>query len=227
MKKKLYCVSAVALILVLSVGVAMHFKSRASAADGVKEESPTVVAYDKSDTRFDKYVIDETLINDPNHNLMSNETTLDQYNIDDVEVIVYPLSDTHLNDVLGQKKLEDHVLTETKGNYIPTSFWNLDTYGPYQYSIVNMQHYVYTGFYFNVDYKNCIAMSMGTLNSGHQNVTFGLYETGTNTCVTSWTCDPQSIAGLGFTNLNAYKTYYIKFSISSGSLTGSGYVMHD
>ncbi len=227
MRKKLYCFSAVALILVLSVGVVMHFKSRASAADGAKEESPSVVEYDKSDTRFDKYVIDETLINDPDHNLMDNQTTLDQYNIDDVEVVVYPLGDTHLNDALGQERLEEHVLAEAKGNYIPTSFWNLDTYGSYQYAIVNMQHYVYTDFYFNVDYKNCIAMSMGTLDSLHQDITIGLYETGTNTRVTHWTGDPQSIAGLGFINLNAYKTYYIKFSINSGSLTGSGYVMHD
>lgn len=227
MKKKLYCFSAIALALVLFVGVGMRFKSRALAEDVDGEEQSSVVVYDKSDVRFDKYVIDETLIDDPNHNLMSNQNTLDQYNIEDVEVVVYPLGDEHLNTVLGQAKTEDHVLSEERGDNIPNSFWNLDTMGPYQYSIVNMQHHVYTGYYFNADYKNCIAMSMGTLNSSHHNITIGLYETGTNTYVATWTGDPQSIGGLGFVNLNAYKTYYIKFSISGGLLSGSGYIMHD
>lgn len=220
---RLYCFGAITMVTILSVGIGMRIYPQSSAEE--RKKYPSVVY--GPDSLFYKYATDESLINGSELNPVSGQNAYNQSDAEDVEVIVYPLDDNHLSMVLEQAKTENQVLSKERGDNIPTLVWNLDAAGPYQYSISNMQHYVYTGYCFLPDYKNSLAMNMGTLNSGHRNITINLYESGTNISVATWTGDPQTIRGIGFVNLYVNKLYYIKFSISNGSLSGSGYVLHD
>ncbi len=142
------------------------------------------------------------------------------------QIVVYGPDDTHLDAITEAQKTEPEILDELKGNSIPTTYWNLYN-GPYQFFFVSLSGSTYLNRLFTTDTKNCIAMSMGSLNSGGHNITVTLYSGLNRTYVMSWTGDPQSISGLGFTNLDPNQLYYFKFEVSSGTLTGSGYVLYD
>lgn len=228
MKKKRISIfgSAFALCAALICSALLFSKTEGASAKAAvsDEETPYIIVYEKGEMK-NVPEIDKDLLNDPKHNLMVNY--IDDFDYSDSYVEEYALGDTRFDALLSDISIEVHTLVETKGDNIPTSFWNL-TNNPYQYAIVNMKNYVYTDFYFNVDSEDCIAMSMGTLDSGGADIKILLYEVGSNNVVQQWTGDPQSIVGLGFCGLNQYKNYYVKFLANQAdSVSGSGYIMHD
>lgn len=187
---------------------------------------PIVYSYEDKDymEAIKDFVYDEESAKDPKHNLMVDY--VDNFKYSQSSPIEYSLGDSEYEFMVDSEKIETHYLQDTKGNNIPTSFWNL-TNNPYQYAIVNMYSSCYTDFYFNTNSNGYISMSMGTLNSGGNNITIECYELGgSSNPVMSWTGNPQSIQGLGWGPLNQYKLYYFKFIIGSGSLSGSGYIHH-
>ncbi len=152
---------------------------------------------------------------------------IEKFDYSDSYIVEYPLEDTGFNVVKSEVSSKVHELVETKGGTVPTSFWNLSN-GAYQFAMVNIRNYVYTDYYFNVDAEDCIAMSMGTLDSDGADMRISLCEVGSNNVVQQWTGNPESILGLGFCNLNQYKNYYVKFeAYQADSVSGSGYIMHD
>lgn len=188
--------------------------------------SSGVIAYEKGDPAWDeiakKYDI-ESLNNTP-----YNELTMDLVDDSDyskAEVKAYPIGDeSFIAPAIDQDAVIDH-LQEVKGNNIPTSYKNLAN-GAYHYSITNMQSYVYTNYYFNVNSQNMIIMSLDSFNSGGHNITIRCYEVGSNNQVHSWTGNPELYSGIAWPGLDQNKLYYFKFEISGGTLSGSGSIYH-
>ena len=199
MRKYIYLLAALTLVVIMAWGVGKHYVSYAASERFYNSGGG------KSQRKTEEPLSDR---------------------IEPVHVIEYGIEDGNCFETGYSSDNENHFLYEEKGNSIPTQFWNLSV-NTYQFSINNMHQYVYTNYYFAPDSNCCIAMSMGTLNSGGNNVTINMYETTNNICVASWTGNPQSIVGLGWTNLNPNKFYYFKFMISSGTLSGGGTVLHD
>lgn len=188
--------------------------------------SSGVIAYEKGDPAWDeiakKYDI-ESLNNTPYDELTMD--LVDDSDYSKAEVKAYPIGDeSFIAPAIDQDAVIDH-LQEVKGNNIPTSYKNLAN-GAYHYSITNMQSYVYTNYYFNVNSQNMIIMSLDSFNSGGHNITIRCYEVGSNNQVHSWTGNPELYSGIAWPSLDQNKMYYFKFEISGGTLSGSGSIYH-
>lgn len=188
--------------------------------------SSGVIAYEKGDPAWDeiakKYDI-ESLNNTPYDELTMD--LVDDSDYSKAEVKAYPIGDeSFIAPAIDQDAVIDH-LQEVKGNNIPTLYKNLAN-GAYHYSITNMQSYVYTNYYFNVNSQNKIIMSLDSFNSGGHNITIRCYEVGSNNQVHSWTGNPELYSGIAWPSLNQNKMYYFKFEISGGTLSGSGSIYH-
>lgn len=188
--------------------------------------SSGVIAYEKGDPAWDeiakKYDI-ESLNNTPYDELTMD--LVDDSDYSKAEVKAYPIGDeSFIAPAIDQDAVIDH-LQEVKGNNIPTSYKNLAN-GAYHYSITNMQSYVYTNYYFNVNSQNMIIMSLDSFNSGGHNITIRCYEVGSNNQVHSWTGNPELYSGIAWPGLDQNKLYYFKFEISGGTLSGSGSIYH-
>lgn len=188
--------------------------------------SSGVIAYEKGDPAWDeiakKYDI-ESLNNTPYDELTMD--LVDDSDYSKAEVKAYPIGDeSFIAPAIDQDAVIDH-LQEVKGNNIPTLYKNLAN-GAYHYSITNMQSYVYTNYYFNVNSQNKIIMSLDSFNSGGHNITIRCYEVGSNTQVHSWTGNPELYSGIAWPSLDQNKMYYFKFEISGGTLSGSGSIYH-
>lgn len=114
-----------------------------------------------------------------------------------------------------------------RGNNPPTEPYNL-LGNPYYYYIIGMHDHVFTDCYFKSDSNGCISISVNGLNSGGDFIriklcrrTFFDY-----TSVSSWTGNPQSIQGLGFSGLSTTEDYFFLFETLSSSteVNGSGYI---
>lgn len=229
MKRKALMIAAIAAVCIC--GATVITSNLNAFASNEKPAKPVVYSLDNQEyseivnSLKEKYSVmtDEELAKDPLHNLSVDYT--DDFSYERSTPVEYPLGDTEHSFSYDAAKLEMRNLIEERGTSIPTYFWNLSN-SPYQYTIFEMHNQLYTDCYFNVSSNNSIEMSMGTLYSGGNNITITLYETGTNQSVMSWTGNPQSIQGLGWGPLNPLKTYYFKFSISSGTLYGSGRIHH-
>lgn len=188
--------------------------------------SSGVIAYEKGDPAWDeiakKYDI-ESLNNTPYDELTMD--LVDDSDYSKAEVKAYPIGDeSFIAPAIDQDAVIDH-LQEVKGNNIPTLYKNLAN-GAYHYSITNMQSYVYTNYYFNVNSQNKIIMSLNSFNSGGHNITIRCYEVGSNNQVHSWTGNPELYSGIAWPSLDQNKMYYFKFEISGGTLSGSGSIYH-
>jgi hypothetical protein len=115
----------------------------------------------------------------------------------------------------------------SRGNNPPTQPYNLSG-NPYYYYIIGMHDHVFTDCYFKPDSNGCISISVNGLNSGGDSIriklcrrTFFDY-----TSVGSWTGNPQSIQGLGFSGLSTTEDYFFLFETLSSSteVNGSGYI---
>ena len=160
--------------------------------------SSGVIAYEKGDPAWDeiakKYDI-ESLNNTPYDELTMD--LVDDSDYSKAEVKAYPIGDeSFIAPAIDQDAVIDH-LQEVKGNNIPTSYKNLAN-GAYHYSITNMQSYVYTNYYFNVNSQNMIIMSLDSFNSGGHNITIRCYEVGSNNQVHSWTGNPEHYSGIAW-----------------------------
>lgn len=230
MNRKTLILTAMTLAVICSGAVVSEYATEAFAKTNDKTE-PVVYALDNeeyaeilSNLEKDGTLLSEKeLLEDPRHNLSVDYT--DGFVYTRTTPVEYVLGDKEHAFNTDMSKLETHILEEVKGNSIPAYFWDLNN-RPYQYAIANMQNYVYTDYYFNISSNNSIEMSMGTLNSGGRNITITLYEVGTNNAVMSWTGNPQSLQGLGWGPINPNKQYYFRFSITSGTLSGSGIIHH-
>ena len=188
--------------------------------------SSGVIAYEKGDPAWDeiakKYDM-ESLNNTPYDELTMD--LVDDSDYSKAEVKAYPIGDeSFIAPAIDQDAVIDH-LQEVKGNNIPTLYKNLAN-GAYHYSITNMQSYVYTNYYFNVNSQNKIIMSLDSFNSGGHNITIRCYEVGSNNQVHSWTGNPELYSGIAWPSLDQNKMYYFKFEISGGTLSGSGSIYH-
>ncbi|MBR4144994.1 MAG: hypothetical protein IKU06_05995 [Lachnospiraceae bacterium] len=188
--------------------------------------SSGVIAYEKGDPAWAEIAKEhdiESLKNDP-----CDELTLDLVDDSDyskAEVEAYLVGDeTFIAPTIDQDAEIDH-LQEVRGNTIPTLFKNLSN-GAYHYSITNMQSFVYTNYYFNVNSQGMIIMSLDSFNSGGHNITIRCYEVGSNNEVHAWTCNPELYSGVAWPGLDQNKLYYFKFEISGGTLSGSGSIYH-
>jgi len=110
------------------------------------ETSLYVVAYEKGDPTWAEFELDaEALKNVPCDELTQDNAA--DFDYSKVKVDEYALGDEGLVTPAMSADDEIHILQENRGNYIPTSYWNLDN-NAYHYSITNMQSYAYTGCYF-------------------------------------------------------------------------------
>lgn len=198
-----------------------------------KDESksiPQPIIYTLDNKEYAEYtksfVYDEdALKNDARHNLSMDLE--DNFVYTNTTPIVYSLDDETYDSGIDMSEPKMQNLEETKGNYPPTSFWNLANGNDYQYHIPSMSSSVFTNYYFSLNSIDFISMSVNNLNSGGNNITISCYEVGNpSTAVMSWTGNPQTIQGLGWGPLNPYKTYYFEFEISTGTLYGTGKIHH-
>lgn len=229
MIKKHLIVAAMIVASVCSCVVVGKNVHTAFAKEGSNSISqPIVYTLDNKEyTEYTKdFVYDEdALKNDSKHNLAMDLE--DDFVYTNTTPVVYALEDETYDSAIDMSKTKIQYLEETRGNYPPTSFWNLANGNDYQYHIPSMSSYLFTNYYFSVNSIDYISMSMGTLNSGGNNFTITCYEVGNpSTAVMGWTGDPQTIQGLGWGPLNPYKTYYFKFEISTGTLYGAGKIYH-
>lgn len=225
MVKKHLIVASMVLASVCSCLVVGKNVNRVFAQDN-KGISSGIIAYEKGDPAWDeiakKYDI-ESLNNTPYDELTMD--LVDDSDYSKAEVKAYPIGDeSFIAPAIDQDAVIDH-LQEVKGNNIPTSYKNLAN-GAYHYSITNMQSYVYTNYYFNVNSQNMIIMSLDSFNSGGHNITIRCYEVGSNNQVHSWTGNPELYSGISWPGLDQNKMYYFKFEISGGTLSGSGSIYH-
>ncbi len=149
-----------------------------------------------------------------------------QWDESEAFVTVYELD----NEITSQNNAdaEIHYLRETRSGDIPSAFWNLDTSGDYQYALVVVQNFVYTDFCFGCDTEGYIAMSFGSLDTNGKNMRISIINSANDSVVSSWTGDPESIAGLGWGGLSEFRTYYFKFeAYEADSVSGTGWIMHD
>lgn len=198
-------------------------------ADSGKAADSQVIVYAKDDKAYAER-LSQLLTEDVNEKFSMQEkikAEADNFVYTSPVAMEYALDDETHSAPIWDENAEIHCLTDMdiRGNYVPTSFWNLDSFGSYQYRIVNMHQYAYTDYYFNVSSSGYIVMGMGTLDSGGNDITIRCYECGTYNEVMSWTGNPQSVSGLGWP-LNKYKTYYFKFEINTGTLSGNGTIYH-
>lgn len=229
MKRKTIIIAAIATVCIC--GTTVVASSLNAFASNKKEVKPVVYSLDNREyseivnslKEKSSLMTEEELVNNPLHNLSVDYT--DDFSYERSTPVEYRLGDTEHAISYDAAKLDMHRLMEERGTAIPTYFGNLGN-SPYQYTILEMRSRLYTDCYFNVSSNNSIEMSMGTLSAGGNNITITLYETGNNNAVMYWTGNPQSIQGLGWGPLNPFKTYYFKFSISSGFLSGSGMIHH-
>lgn len=223
MVKKHLIVASMVLASVCSCLVVGKNVNAAFAKSG-NETSPYVVAYEKGDPMWAEFELDEeALKNVPYHEL--TQDIADDFDYSKVKVDEYAIGDESFTSPAISADDEIHILQEDRGNYIPTSYWNLDN-SAYHYSITNMQSYVYTDYYFAPNSQGKIYMSLDSFNSGGNNITIRCYEVSSNSEVAHWTNNPQIYSGLAWTGLSQNKMYYFKFEISSGTLSGSGTIYH-
>jgi hypothetical protein len=188
--------------------------------------SSGVIAYEKGDPAWDEIAKEhdiESFENNP-----YDELTLDLVDDSDyskAEVEIYCVGDeTFIAPTVDQDAEINH-LQEVRGNNIPSLFKDLSQ-GPYNYSITNMQSYVYTNRYFNVNSQGQIIMSLNSFNSGGHNITIRCCEVGSNYDAHVLTFNPELYSGVTWPGLDQNKMYYFKFEISGGTLSGSGSIYH-
>ena len=188
------------------------------------ESSPYVVTYEKDDPAWAEFELDAEALKNVPYDELTQDNAAD-FDYSKVKVDEYALGDEGLVTPAMSADDEIHILQENRGNFIPTSYWNLDN-NAYHYSITNMQSYAYTGCYFAPNSQGKIYMSLDSFNSGGNNITIRCYEVSSNSEVAHWTNNPQIYSGLAWTGLSQNKMYYFKFEISSGTLSGSGTIYH-
>lgn len=123
---------------------------------------------------------------------------------------------------------EDVIIPSVRGNAPPNFLYNL-TKSPYTYSINGMTQFLYTDFFFNPDSNGGLAISTDGLNSGGKSIKIQLmYYNGLfDSVVTTWTGNPQSIQGLGYSNLSTSGRYHFLFkAYDADSVSGEGMIHH-
>lgn len=108
----------------------------------------------------------------------------------------------------------------------PTLFHNLsERY--YVLHFPNVTNYTYSLVYFSPDALGRVSLYTHTIKSEGKKIAIHLYEKSSGASVSSWYGDPQSIRGLGFSNLDASSYYYFKFQVyEASSINGYGYIHH-
>lgn len=113
-----------------------------------------------------------------------------------------------------------------KSSSRPTLFHNLsERYYVLHFS--NVTDYTYSLVYFSPDSLGRVSLYTNTIESEGKKIAIHLYKRSSGASVSSWYGDPQSIRGLGFSNLDASSYYYFKFEVyEASSINGYGYIHH-
>lgn len=228
MKKKGVVITAISSLLVLACAFTVAKPVVSFAKALAKEDTGAFVeVYEKDSTAFSM-----------NRSTSGYVDVLDgelpdfaQWDESEAFVTVYELDDEIVPQEITTQNNADaeiHYLRETRSGDIPSAFWNLDTSGDYQYALVEVQNFVYTDFCFGCDTEGYIAMSFGSLDTNGKNMRISIINSANDSVVSSWTGDPESIAGLGWGGLSEFRTYYFKFeAYEADSVSGTGWIMHD
>ncbi|MCH5272804.1 MAG: hypothetical protein J1E35_03950 [Lachnospiraceae bacterium] len=115
---------------------------------------------------------------------------------------------------------------QVRANEAPTRGYDLSNRA-YHYQFSGVDNYTFTRYYFKPDTDGHLIISVDDWNSGGAEVKIELYVKGTflfsDTLVSTWTGDPATILGIGYTSLNPDKNYYFKFlPYMAESISGEG-----
>lgn len=116
---------------------------------------------------------------------------------------------------------------EARGELVPTKIWDWSK-GNYRYYLDNVTDYVMTSYVFSPDENGCLSISTDGISTAGENITISLKRSGTfvEHTVQSWTGNPQSIQGLGFSGLDPEKYYYFYFYVNRGVTANGGGIIH-
>lgn len=126
--------------------------------------------------------------------------------------------------------LESRVLFEqggqTRANEAPSQEYDLSD-RVYHYQFSGVDNFTYTRYYFKPHADGHLILSVDNWNSGGAAVKIELYEKGwfflPDTLISTWTGDPATILGLGYSSLDPDKAYYFKFlPYMAESISGEG-----
>ena len=139
-----------------------------------------------------------------------------------VEVVEYELTgDTEITEYTSGEK---EVLTRSSSR--PDTPHDLsERY--YVLHFPNVTNYTYSLVYFKPDSLGRVSIYTNSIISGGKRIAIYLYKRNGNECVSSWYGNPQSIRGLGYSNLQTSENYYFKFEVyEASSINGTGYIHH-
>lgn len=113
-----------------------------------------------------------------------------------------------------------------RANAAPIREYDLSD-GAYHYQFSGVDNYTFTRYYFKPDTDGHLIISTDNWSSGGAEVKIELYVKGTffssDALVSTWTGDPATILGIGYSTLATNKYYYFKFlPYMAESISGEG-----
>lgn len=119
---------------------------------------------------------------------------------------------------------------QTRANEAPTRECVLSE-GAYHYQFSGVDNFTYTRYYFKPHADGHLIISVDNWNSGGAEVKIQLYVKRSfpflDEVVDTWTGDPATILGIGYTSLYPDKKYYFKFlPYMAESISGEGYISY-
>lgn len=117
-----------------------------------------------------------------------------------------------------------------RANEVPFQEYDLSNRA-YHYQFSGVDNYTFTRYYFKPDTDGHLIISVDDWNSGGAEVKIELYVKGTffssDALVSTWTGDPATILGIGYSSLATNKYYYFKFlPYMADSISGKGDITH-
>lgn len=139
-----------------------------------------------------------------------------------IEVVEYGIADDM--EMLGYASEVNDVVP--RGSSRPSISHNLaERY--YVLNFPNVTDYTYSLVYFKPDSLGRVSIYTNSITSGGERIMIRLYKRNGHECVSTWYGNPQSLRGLGYSNLQATENYYFRFDVfEASSINGTGYIHH-